>query len=276
VKPRVFAYHQPRTLDEALELLAAGDDVAVLAGGQSLVPMMNARLASPEIVVDINRLSGLDAIWIDGDRLVVGALVRHETLVGHPLVLERLPLLSAMARTIAHWPIRTRGTIGGSLVHADPAAQWPLAAVLLEAELELESRGNARRVPAADFFEGALTTTLAAGELLTAIRFRLPDASHGAAFRLLARRPGDYAIAMAACLVEADRPRRLAIGGVEPRPLDRSAALGGLTTMPAMIEAACRDVAPMDDPRAPADYRRRVLPQLVGDCLAEALGRQAS
>ncbi len=276
MKPRGFTYHQPKTLDEALGLLAASDDAAVLAGGQSLVPMMNARLASPEIVVDINRLASLDAVRIEGDRLVVGALVRHESLIGHPLVQERLPLLSSMAETIAHWPIRTRGTIGGSLVHADPAAQWPLAAVLLEAEIELQSQGNARRIDAADFFEGALSTTLAAGELLTAIRFRLPSAGHGAAFRLLTRRPGDYAIAMAACVVEADRPRRLAIGGVEPRPLDRSGALDGLTTVPEMIEAACREVTPMDDPRAPADYRRRVLAQLVGDCLAEALRGQAS
>jgi CO/xanthine dehydrogenase FAD-binding subunit len=276
VKPRSFTYHQPKTLVEALGLLADSDDVTVLAGGQSLVPMMNARLASPEIVVDINRLSGLDAIYIEGDRLVVGALVRHETLIGHPLVQDRLPLLSTMAKTIAHWPIRTRGTIGGSLVHADPAAQWPLAAVLLEVELELESQGNSRRIAAADFFEGALATALAAGELLTSIRFRCPTARHGAAFRLLARRQGDYAIAMAACLVEADRPLRLALGGVESRPLDRSAALDGLRTVPEMIEAACHDVAPMDDPRAPADYRRRVLPQLVGHCLAEALGGQAS
>jgi CO/xanthine dehydrogenase FAD-binding subunit len=276
VKPRSFAYHQPKTLDEALGLLADSDDVAVIAGGQSLVPMMNARLASPEIVVDINRLSRLDAIHIEGDRLVVGALVRHETLIHHPLVQDRLPLLSTIAETIAHWPIRTRGTIGGSLVHADPAAQWPIAAVLLEAELELESRGNTRRIAAADFFEGALTTALAAGELLTAIRLRCPTDRHGAAFRLLARRPGDYAIAMAACLVEADRPLRLALGGVEPRPLDRSAALDGLPSVPEMIEAACQDVAPMDDPRASADYRRRVLPRLVGDCLAEALGGQAS
>lgn len=275
MKPRSFAYYQPKTLAEALALLAAGDDVAVLAGGQSLVPMMNARLASPEIVVDINRLSPLDAIRIEGDRLVVGALVRHESLIGHPLVQERLPLLARMAETIAHWPIRTRGTIGGSLVHADPAAQWPLAAVLLEAELELQSHDATRRVAAAEFFEGALSTAIGTGELLTAVHFRLPAIGHRASFHLLARRPGDYAVAMAACLVAADRPLRLALGGIEPRPLDRSAALEGLTAVADMVEAVCHGVVPMDDPRASADYRRRVLPQLVRAGLAEASGGQA-
>jgi carbon-monoxide dehydrogenase medium subunit len=233
--------------------------------------MMNARLAAPEHVVDINRLDELAHIGVDGDRLVVGALVRHETMVGHPLVREKLPLLARIAASIAHWPIRTRGTVGGSLAHADPAGQWPLAAVLLEAELVLASQNGSRSVAAAAFFAGALATTIEPDELLTEVRFRLPARDHRFGFRHLARRPGDYAIAMAACVIEPGY-QRLALGGVEPVPLDRSAALAELHRDIATTTAAASDgLSPMDDPRAPQAYRAAVLPAVIGDCLAEAL-----
>lgn len=271
MKPRRFAYHRPTRLEDALALMAEHDDVAVLAGGQSLVPMMNARLAAPEVVVDINALADLEHIAVDGDRLVVGALVRHEAMARHALVLERLPLLARMAGSIAHWPIRTRGTVGGSLAHADPSAQWPLAAVLLEAELVLAGREGRRVVAAESFFAGALMTTIEPGELLTEVRFRLPARQHQAGFRYLSRRPGDYAIAMAACIIEPAY-RRLAVGGVEPVPLDRSAALGELEQgTAAAAHAAAAGIRPMDDPRAPASYRSSVLPTIIGDCLADAL-----
>lgn len=270
MKPRAFAYHRPAGVEDALALLARHDDVAVLAGGQSLVPMMNARLAAPEVVIDINRLAELERVAVDGDRLVVGALVRHEAMARHPLVRERLPLLARMAASIAHWPIRTRGTVGGSLAHADPAAQWPLAAVLLEAELVVASQEGSRTVAAADFFEGALTTAIGPGELLTEVRFRLPAPGHHFGFRHLARRPGDYAIAMAACIIDPDY-RRLAVGAVEPVPLDRSAALDGMAGAADVVAAAVAGMVPMDDPRAPAAYRTAVLPAVIGDCLRTAL-----
>jgi aerobic carbon-monoxide dehydrogenase medium subunit len=272
LKPRAFAYHRPASLDEALALLAGGDEVAVLAGGQSLVPMMSFRLAAPAHLVDINGIDGLGGIREEGGRLQIGALVRHQEIADHPLIQARLPLLARIARSIAHWPIRTRGTIGGSLAQADPAGQWPFAAVLLGAEIVLRSVRGERMVAAGDFFEGALATARAEDELVTGLALDLPPAGHRSAFHLLARRPGDYAVAMVGAIA-SDTALRLAIGGVEPRPRDRSPAapLAPGTAIGALVEAACADLEPMDDPRSPADYRSRVLPGLVAACLREVL-----
>jgi len=285
VKPARFSYEAPETLAEVLAALARHRDGAkVIAGGQSLAPMMNMRLAQPGHLIDINGLSELAGIRSEADRLVVGALVRHSALACDPLVRAHAPMLARAAETIGHYAIRQRGTLGGSLAHADPAAQLPLAAVALGAQMELASAAGRRTVQAEDFFQGIFTTALAPDELLTALHVPLPVAA-GWGFRLFARRAGDFAIVSTAVALRLS-PKgalddlRVAAGGIAPAPqrLDTTAPLtqidprhdGWATNAAAALAAAA---AIEENERIPSDYRRELLAALLQDALADAWSR---
>jgi len=249
VKAAPFAYHRPRSLEEALDLMAEhGDEAKALAGGQSLVPLMAMRLAQPRVIVDLAEVAELKT---RGDS--VGAMVTNTALERDPAGLP--PIVAAALPHLGHFQIRNRGTVGGSLAHADPAAEWPALAVLLEATLTLRSRDRGeRRVPAADFMTGPLTTVLAADELLTGVSFPAWPAAGRWGFAEVARRPGDFALAGAACTV-LDGRRRVVVFAAGPRPQllgdgDRIEATGDL--------------------HAGAAYRSAVAARLVERVLAEA------
>ena len=196
MKPAPFEYHRPASLAETFDLLDRyGDDGRILAGGQSLVPALNLRLATPRAVIDINRIPDLDAIRVTGEGLVIGALVRQEALERSPLVREHAPLIAAAVPHIGHSAIRARGTIGGSLALADPAAELPACAVALGATIRAGRRGGSRDIAADDFFRGIYTTALAPGEIVTEIMLPRSAAGWRWGFEELARRHGDFALA---------------------------------------------------------------------------------
>jgi carbon-monoxide dehydrogenase medium subunit len=279
VKPARFSYEAPATLDAALAALAARPDEAkIIAGGQSLAPMINMRLAQPAHLVDINGIAELAGIRLDGDRLVVGALTRHAALAGDALVEAHCPILAHAASTIGHYAIRQRGTVGGSLAHADPAAQLPLIAVLLDAEMEVASATGRRTVPAQDFFLSIFTTALAADELLVAVRFPCLAPGTGWGFRLFNRRAGDFAFALVAASLTRQSPAlRLAAGGIAAVPvrLDSFAPSTpphetGWAARTATAVARAADIE--ENERVPKEYRRELLAVLAEDALNDALG----
>ena len=272
MKPPVFDYHRPRTVAEALAVLAeVGHDGKVLAGGQSLVPLLNMRLAAPAHLVDVNWLAELDEVSRDDGAVRVGALARHARVEHDPGAREALPLLGQAIGDIAHTTVRNRGTVVGSLVHADPAAELPAVLVLLGGTMELASAGDGgpRRVAAADFFLGPLESALRPGELATAAVFPTPPAGTGSAWLEVARRHGDYALCGVGVLVtldgglrvEAARAALISVGPV-PVPVDLTDALGGQPHDAADWAAAGRLAAaavdPEDDIHATAAYRRHL------------------
>jgi aerobic carbon-monoxide dehydrogenase medium subunit len=285
MKPAAFRYHRPATLDAALALLAEhGDAAKAIAGGQSLVPMMNLRLAQPAELVDLGDVAGLDGIRESGGFLEIGARTRHQVIADDERVRARCPLLAEAAGGIGHYAIRQRGTIGGSLAHADPAAQLPLVAVTLGAEIEIASRRGRRRLPASDFFISVMTTALEPDELIVGVRVPVSAAQEGQAFRLFNRRSGDYAIVSVAASLQLRAGRverlRLGVGSVEPVPV-LLAALGEVQNgrVPdaawiAEVAAAAGDaIQPDDDERTPAVYRRELAVTLVSRALAAAVER---
>ena len=196
MKPAPFEYHRPASLAETFDLLDRyGDDGRILAGGQSLVPALNLRLATPRAVIDINRVPDLDAVRVTGEGLVIGALVRQEALERSPLVREHAPLIAAAVPHVGHSAIRARGTIGGSLALADPAAELPACAVALGATIRAGRRGGSRDIAAEDFFRGGYATALAPGEIVTEILVPRPAAGWRWGFDELTRRHGDFALA---------------------------------------------------------------------------------
>lgn len=285
MKPASFRYHRPATLDAALALLAEhGDAAKAIAGGQSLVPMMNLRLAQPAELVDLGDLVGLDSIRETGAFLEIGALARHQVLAESELVRERCPLLAEAASGIGHHAIRQRGTLGGSLAHADPAAQLPLIAVTLGAEIDIASGRGRRSVPASEFFQSVMTTALEPDELIVAVRFPVVAAGEGQAFRLFNRRTGDYALVSVAASLHARAGRverlRLGVGAVEAVPVllaELCAAQQGRAVDAAWIAevaAAAREaIQPEDDDRVPALYRRELSETLVVRALSAAAER---
>ncbi|MCL6596548.1 MAG: xanthine dehydrogenase family protein subunit M [Firmicutes bacterium] len=289
MKPAPFAYADPDTLEGALDLLARAPDAKVLAGGQSLMPLLNMRLARPPLLVDIGRIASLRGIEAAEDGgLVLGAGVTHKRLAHDPAVRERWPLLAQAASLIGHEAIRARGTLGGSLVHSDPAAELPAAAVAADAVLVLESRdGGRREVAARDFFITYLTTDVAPGEVLTAVRLPAPPPGAGMAFEEVARRSGDFALAGAAAVVALDasgavREARLAlcgVGGTPVRAAEAEAVLAGRRLDEAALEAAAeavrQAVEPEDDLHATAAYRRHLAGVLAVRALRRA-GERAS
>jgi CO/xanthine dehydrogenase FAD-binding subunit len=282
MKPAAFDYVVAESIEAAVAALAAADGEAkILAGGQSLVPMLNFRLLRPSILVDINRVPDLAFVEEEPDAIVVGALTRHYRLETSPIVAEHLPVVTEAMRHVAHLAIRNRGTIGGSLSHADPAAELPMLALLLDATLHVVSSAGQRTVAAHDFFLGPLTVDLAPDELLTRIVLpKLPPAT-GWGFAEVARRSGDFALAaVAATLTLRDGAigeARIAMTGVDEtakRASDAEALLAGRTLTPDLIDMAAAavraNVNPPTDLHASADYRRHLVGVLVGRALADA------
>jgi aerobic carbon-monoxide dehydrogenase medium subunit len=287
VKPVDFDLHQPATVDAALALLAKhGDDAKVLAGGQSLIPLLNFRLARPDHVIDIGRLATLSELRETSAGLVVGAMVRQSHAAGSPPVAAHCPLLAAALPKIAHPPIRARGTIGGSLAHADPAAELPSVAVALDATFVALSTGGRRQLPARDFFQTYLTTALRADELLVEIHFPAAAAGSGASFHEVSRRRGDFAMAGVAAQVTvrdgAIAEARICVSGVAAVPFrcpGSEQVLLGTRADPGDLRraagAALDVLEPADDLHATASYRKHVAGVLLRRAVAEAYGHAA-
>jgi carbon-monoxide dehydrogenase medium subunit len=284
MKPVAFRYAAPRSLDEALALLAEhGDDAKVLAGGQSLVPMLNFRLVRPAVLIDVNRIPAIGALEVARGALHIGAMVRTALLERSPLVAERWPLLREAARFVGHPAIRNRGTVGGSAAHADPQAELPTALLALGARFHLRSLRGSRVVAAADFFRDFYTTALAADELLMAIEVPSLAARTGAAFVEHARTHGDFAVAGVAATVTAGHDGRctgasIAILGGGATPLCAAAAealLAGAAIDDATARAAGAAAASACDPPEPADYRRALVAELTRRALITAAERVA-
>jgi carbon-monoxide dehydrogenase medium subunit len=283
MKPAIFRYHAPKTLDEAVAMLAevAPDDGRVLAGGQSLVPIMAFRLAKPTHLVDINGIKELAQISVADGKLRIGACVRHaafyEPVCDGPLG----KLLATVVRSIAHHPIRTRGTFCGSVAHADPASEWCTVAATLDAEMVAQSKRGQRIIAAKDYFAGIMTTALEEDELLTEVRLPLlfPDTRVG--FQEFSRRAGDFALSMAVVTYRLDNGKitepRVGIGGAEPharRIAEAEAALNGKApgaeTFHAAGEAAAAAIDPLEDIHTNADYRRDLVRAMTRRALDSA------
>ncbi len=288
MKPASFEYHRPETLDEALDLLAeSGGDAKALAGGQSLVPAMNFRLARPEVLVDLNRITALAYLREGGDgALEIGAMTRQRAAERSEVVARRAPLLFEALPWIAHPQIRNRGTVGGSLAHADPAAELPAVMVALDARFVLRSRTALRTVPAQGFYTGLLTTVLRPDELLTEVQIppRQPGAS--AAFLEVARRQGDFALVGVAVELVLDevgscalvRIALLSVGDSPVLATGAMAVLAGSVARTAAIEEAARvaaeiDIDPWGDIHASPAYRRHLARVLVRRALIKAAER---
>ena len=280
MKPAAFDYMAAETLDEAVSALArAGGDGKILAGGQSLVPMLNFRLVRPSILVDINRIRDLDYVDATGDVVRIGAVTRHHALETSPVIKAHLPIMTAAMQHVAHLAVRNRGTIGGSLSHADPAAELPMMAVLLDAKIKIRSLHGGRVAEARRFFTGSLTSDLKHDEIVTDVEFPCLLPNTGWAFEEVARRAGDFALAAVGVTLSArdGRADRVRIGmmGVGETPLRASEAEGllvgkavdaqALEVAASAIEAA---VEPNTDLHASADYRRF----LVGALARRAIG----
>jgi len=286
MKPPRFDYLAPRTLDEALaHLHHHGDQAKILAGGQSLIPMLNFRLAHPGVVVDVNRLTDLAYVRQHDGGVAVGALTRQHAVERSDLVRARVPVVAEACRFIGHAPIRHRGTFGGNLAHADPASELPAVMVALEAEMAVASRAGNRAVPAGEFFIGPLTTALRPGEMLTEIRIPAAPPRTGGAFVEMARRAGDFALVGVAALVTLDEAgqcarARIALCGVGPTPVRARAAedalVGQAPTTAVLDEAADRAAAatsPPSDVHGSAEFRRKLARHFARQALAAAIQR---
>ena len=280
-----FAYARPASVAEALALLAEHKDEArVLAGGQSLVPMLNFRVAAPKVLVDINRIAGLSGIKVAKNHIRIGALTRHVELERSADVARHLPLIASAMPHIAHPAIRNRGTFGGSCALADPAAELPACALALGATFVVAGRKGERRVAAQDFFRGLYATALKAGELLVAAEFPLPERGHAPAFGELARRHGDYAMVGVAAHGSTQRGKfsdvRVALFGVGDRPMRAARferALDGRPAAANTIEGALAaldaDLDPRADLHASAAMKRHLAKVLAGRVLRQLMDK---
>jgi len=285
VKPPAFAYHRPSSVSEALDCLRTLDgDVRLLAGGQSLVPMLNFRLARPDHLVDLNNIAELDYVRGGEAAIEIGALARHHRLATDPQIRAAVPLLAHGAASIGHYAIRRRGTLGGSLAHADPAAQLPLLALLLDAEVLCRSASGAREVPAADFFQSIMTTALEPGEVIVGVRFPVMPPQLGWGFELFNQRQGDFAIVAVAALLALDAAGRVstlnvAVGGVSAKPVrfdDVTARF--LAQRPdekwlAAVADVVQSVCEIEETRIPAIFRQELVHVLTQRAIAAALQR---
>jgi len=289
VKPPPLEYRRAADLDDALQLLAEhGDESKVLAGGQSLISLLNFRLSRPSLLIDIGQVDALQVASRSGEQLSVGALVTHhmvEVARGDP-VYRGYEVLPESARWIGHLPIRTRGTFGGSMAHGDPAAEWPLLCTALGAKVVLARASGTRSVAIDDFYVGFLTTSMAEDELLLRVDFQQPPM--GAALAEFSRRPGDFAIVAAAASLEWSPTGRctavrIAVGGVDSTPLRVPAAEGvllGEQLEPGAVEeaasVAARSVSPSSDIHGTARYRRHLVRVLTANALRSSYGGVAA
>ena len=272
MKPRPFDYARPDTVDEALAILAEhGDDARVLAGGQTLMAMLNLRLVAPEVVVDITRIPELDTIRELDGRIEVGAAVTQNRLMHWPALAEKLPLLAAALPFVGHFQTRNKGTVCGSIAHADPASEIPLCLAVLEGEVVLRSRRGTRVLAAGDFQQGMLATARAPDELIAAVRFPVAGDARGVAFREVARRHGDFAIiAVAACVEDGDTVR-IGIGGIADRPAARRATIDRAAEAKDIFESLAWELKGYDDLHASARLRRDLLRRIGPVVVEEAL-----
>jgi carbon-monoxide dehydrogenase medium subunit len=286
MKTAPFEYHAPRTVDEVLSLLAEhGDEAKVLAGGQSLVPLLAMRLARPSQLVDINEVDDLSFIRaLDGSGVAFGALTRERDAERSSLVHEQLPLMTDALPLVGHVSIRNRGTIGGSIAHADASAELPAVAVITEADMVVRSAAGERLVPAEEFFAGHFTTSMADDELLTEVRIPSGPAGAGWAFYEIARRHGDFALVGVAAMVSLEGDRiddaRLALIGVADRAVrapDAEAALRGqsatLDTFADAARTATKDLEPASDMHGSAEVRRHLATVATRRALTTAASR---
>lgn len=284
MKPAPFQYHRAETVSEAVQLLSEleEEDPKLLSGGQSLVPMMNFRLATPGHIVDINGIEDLARVEKADSELVIGALVRHADIEDSAFLQETMPLLPRVAGEIGYRQIRYRGTLGGSIGHADPAAEWPLIMRVLDADLTVSGPAGSRRINANDFFTFFFTTVLEPDELITAVHIPIPDPGGGWGFSEFARKAGDFAIVAAAAMVESKQGKvqraRIALGGTGPTPeraaqaeeLLVGAALDDTSVWTNAAEAAAEGCDPTDDAHASGWYRRELVKVQVERVLKEA------
>ncbi len=285
MKPPLFAYQAPKTLDEAIKFLASDADAMVLAGGQSLMPAMNFRVASPSMLVDIQHVEGLKGIAVANGAIVIKAMTRHRELELDPDVRRANPLIAEIMAHVAHVPIRNRGTVVGSLCHADPSAEMPLLFVLLDGTLVAKGPSGTREIPAAQFFQSFLTTTRKQDEIVVEARLPVLPAGAGAAFDEVTRRHGDYALVGVGCVLELDgdgraQRVRLAACGISDRPVRLKAAEAALNgtalatvDLDAAVRASADAVTQADDMNTSASYRRRVLGGLIRRLVATAAQR---
>jgi len=287
VKPPVFAYHAPEDVDDAVRLLGElGEDAKVLAGGQSLVPMMNMRLATPSALVDISQLAELSDIEVAGDTITIGAAVTAERLRTHAGAIAACPLLRQALDLVAHGVIRNRGTAVGSLVHADPAAELPAVFSLLGGRIDLRSTSGSRTLAGSELFVGALQSAVEEGELATSVSFPALPGDTGSAFHELARRHGDYALAGVATTVSLDTDANVAdaravVIGVADHPVvvELGETLWGqphdALEVSAAIDRLRESIDPSDDIHASGNYRRHLAGVLTGRALGDAAVRAA-
>ncbi|WP_439552046.1 FAD binding domain-containing protein [Falsiroseomonas sp.] len=281
MKPPPFAYHDPSTLEEAIALLSSLPNARPLAGGQSMMPMLNMRFAQPDHLVDLNRIAGMDGVTVESDgALLIGAMARQRVLENHADVARRCPLMTEALAQVGHRQTRNRGTIGGSLCHLDPAAELPLVAAAMEAVVRVAGPGGLRDIAFADFAQGYMTPGIEAEELLVAVRIPAQPAGAGSCFLEYARRHGDFAIASVAVMLVPDAAGRIAqarvaLGGVGAVPLrlpEAEDALRGADDVTGAV-AATKSLEPMEDALVPAWYRRHLAGVLLGRALTIAQSR---
>lgn len=268
MKPRPFDYIRPETVEEAVTLLAEyGDDARILAGGQSLVPMLNLRIVDADALIDISRIPGLDLIRDLGDRIEIGAGVTQNKLLAWPQLAEKLPLVAAALPHVGHFQTRNKGTVCGSIAHADPSSELPLALAVLGGEIVLKSQRGERVLTAKDFQKDMLTTARAGDELIAAVRFPAGNGA-GVAFREVARRHGDFAIIAVAAVVENKNTVRLGVGGMAGKPMVRAIAADGAA------DAARKwadELEGYEDMHASAAMRRDLFRNLAPLAVTEAI-----
>jgi len=285
--PGSFAYHRPRSVEEAVALLAdLGSDARPLAGGHSLIPMMKLRLAAPEHLVDLRRIDGLRGIRLDGETVVIGALTTQHEIIASDLLADRVPLLREAALVIADPQVRYAGTLGGNVANGDPGNDMPAVMMCLGAAYAVAGRGGTRQLAARGFYKGAYDTGLEPGEIVTAIRIPLPPRGHGSAYEKLKRKVGDYATAAAAVTLSMSggivASCSIGLTNVAETPLWAEAAaalLTGATLDPATVKravaAAEAITAPAADNRGPAAYRTKMAGVMLTRALARARSRAA-
>jgi aerobic carbon-monoxide dehydrogenase medium subunit len=286
MKPAPFDYSAPEEIEEALALLHEhGDDGKVLAGGQSLVPLLALRLARFDMLIDINRVAGLSGVQRSGGELVIGARTRQAEIARDERIRRDAPLLADATRYIGHFQIRNRGTIGGAIAHADPTAEYPAAALALDAEIELASQRGRRRIAVDDFLVSAYVTAIEPDELVVSVRVPAPAPRAGFAIEEIARRPGDFALVGGVAAVALDDDdaitlARVVMFGVGPRPVRLTALeeeILSCRTLPSDLDASSRAVAaglnPPSDVQASAAYRRDVSGPLAARLVRNAWAR---
>lgn len=287
MKPPPFTYHDPRSVEDAVALLAEKDNAKLLAGGQSLMPMLNMRFVLPDDVIDLNLIDGLAGIREDGDALVFGGMTRQRDIEYSDLVARRCPLMKEAILNVGHRQTRNRGTYGGSMSHLDPSAELPSVSMAQDAIVTVQKKGGTRDIAMADFPMGYMMPSFELDEMVTAIRVPLWPEGHGYGFEEFARRHGDFAITSSAVLLAVEPGGRIkrasiTVGGVGPSPLRVTAVEEGLTGEVGSVELfteiaeKCREIDAMEDVYAPAWYRQHLASVLTRRALGKAFSRAAN